>query len=226
MTMQQWLGISDSHLVKFDEKHSFHAEVVQPFLTLQSNAQRAGIDLQLVSSFRGFNKQCSIWERKWNGQLPLLSAENQVIPIDGLTDTEKMHAILHWSALPGASRHHWGTDMDVYDKSSVENSGKELQLIEAEYRGNGPCALLSDWLDKNASKYGFYRPYANFNGGIGAEPWHISFKPVADKIARTFDKQQLHELIATSKLSGKSIVLQHFDEIYYRYVLNHGIPRL
>ena len=66
-----------------------------------------------------------------------------------------------WSALPGASRHHWGTDFDVYDKAKIESTGKKLELIPEEYEDNGPCALLSQWLFNNAEKFGFYFPIQN-----------------------------------------------------------------
>ena len=46
---------------------------------------------------------------------PLLDANNQPLDALQLGETERLHAILHWSALPGTSRHHWGTDLDIYD---------------------------------------------------------------------------------------------------------------
>ncbi len=32
-----------------------------------------------------------------------------------LSDLEKCKAMLRWSAVPGASRHHWGTEIDIFD---------------------------------------------------------------------------------------------------------------
>jgi hypothetical protein len=49
---------------------------------------------------------------------PLLDAHNQPLDALQLGETERLHAILHWSALPGTSRHHWGTDLDIYDPTA------------------------------------------------------------------------------------------------------------
>ena len=134
-----------------------------------------------------------------------------------------MHAILLWSALPGASRHHWGTDLDVFDKRSVEASGLKYEMIADEYEGQGPCARLSEWLQHNSEAYGFYRPYHSYVGGIGAEPWHISHKQEANRIATNYQKQLLFDLLSKSDIKGKHVILAHFDNIYHRYVLNKGV---
>lgn len=224
MSMQNWLGLNTSHLTQLNDKHWLHSDVVKPFLALQTSAQKSGIDLQLVSSFRNFEKQCNIWNKKWNGQLPTLSANNQPIDMSALADNEKMHAIMRWSALPGASRHHWGTDIDVYDKSAVVKSGQKFQLIAEEYTGNGPCAALNSWLTEYSEEFGFYRPYSRYCGGIGAEPWHLSFHSLAVNISEQFDKLQLLALIKSSSLAGKPTVMQHFEQIYCQYILNQGKP--
>lgn len=222
MTMQNWLGLSNEHLVQVDDSHFLHKEALKPFLALQASAQSAGIDLQLFSSYRDFEKQLSIWNRKWNGQLAILDANNNPLDTNILTDTEKMHAIMLWSALPGASRHHWGTDIDVYDKAAVALWGERFELISDEYSGNGPCSVLSQWLDEHAASFGFYRPYAEYTGGIGAEPWHISHRETANSIATQFDKSLLLALINKSDLAGKETIIRCFDEIYKRYILNQG----
>lgn len=226
MTMQNWLGLSTNHLVQVDTNHFLHSEVLAPFLDLQASAHSAGIDLQLFSSYRNFEKQSNIWNRKWNGQLPILDANNKSLNVESLNDIDKMHAILRWSALPGASRHHWGTDVDVYDKRSVLTYDQRFELVSDEYTGTGPCAALSQWLDENAAQFGFYRPYSFYNGGIGAEPWHISFLETAESISTQFKKDKLMILLNESELAGKPIILQHFDEIYRRYVLNLGSDQL
>ena len=47
-----------------------------------------------------------------------------------------MAAILVWSALPGASRHHWGTDLDVFDRA-VQPPGEPLELLARHYEPGG-----------------------------------------------------------------------------------------
>jgi len=36
-----------------------------------------------------------------------------------LRASEKIASILRWSALPGTSRHHWGTDLDIIDAKAL-----------------------------------------------------------------------------------------------------------
>ena len=56
-----------------------------------------------------------------------------------------MRAILHWSALPGASRHHWGTEIDVIDRAALLH-GQLAQLVPDEYAADGVFAKLGLWL--------------------------------------------------------------------------------
>ena len=65
---------------------------------------------------------------------PLLDARNQPLDALQLGETERLHAILHWSALPGTSRHHWGTDLDIYDPDCLP-AGTRLALEPWEYEG-------------------------------------------------------------------------------------------
>ena len=39
-----------------------------------------------------------------------------------------MVGILEWSALPGASRHHWGSEFDVFDLAALPE-GYRVQLL-------------------------------------------------------------------------------------------------
>ena len=225
VTPLQCLGISSEHLVSVGKAHKMHPVARQAFSDMQAAAVKAGIDCQLFSSFRDFDKQCSIWDRKWRGELPLYDINNVRLDPSQLTDTEKLHAILLWSALPGASRHHWGTDIDVYDKRRVEADPNPFNLISDEYQNNGPCAQLSQWLDEHAESFGFYRPYARFNGGIGAEPWHLSYAPIAKLYEQQLDPRTLLSAITEAGIQGLGEVRDHFDEIFHRYVLNRGIAQ-
>ena len=44
--------------------------------------------------------------------------------------------ILRWSALPGGSRHHWGTEIDIFDPDLLPQ-GQSLQLEPWEYESGG-----------------------------------------------------------------------------------------
>ena len=91
---------------------------------------------------------------------------------------EIFEAILRWSALPGASRHHWGTDFDVIDGKRLSPEMK-VALVPEEFAPGGPFCELHDWLDKNMEGFGFYRPYQTDRGGVSPERWHLSYAPLA-----------------------------------------------
>ena len=104
--------------------------------------------------------------------------QGKPVDIHQLDEWSLCKAILRYSALPGTSRHHWGTDFDFYDGALPK--GYQLQLIEDEYQHHGPCAELAHWMMANAEHYGFYFPYRADLGGVACEPWHISYFAVAN----------------------------------------------
>jgi LAS superfamily LD-carboxypeptidase LdcB len=219
----QILGLNEAHLVSLENHHQLQAPVKEAYLEMQKMAKQDGHDLQLVSSYRSFTKQASIWNRKWRGELKLNTIDGRVLDATALDDLEKMHAILLWSALPGGSRHHWGTDFDVYDRNKVEACASPFELITEEYEGNGPCADLAKWLQSNAAQYGFERPYAEYTGGVAAEPWHLSYRPISETIITSFSVDVLREQLIQSDILGLDTVLLHLNTIFERYTLNRGL---
>ncbi|MBF7072984.1 M15 family metallopeptidase [Glaciecola sp. MH2013] len=226
ITAEQYLGLDSSHLVSIDEKHALISEVKTVFCSMQDAASAEGIDLQLVSSYRSFSKQCQIWNKKWQGLLPLNTLDGNVLDTSSLDEITKLHAILLWSALPGASRHHWGTDIDVYDRNSVEtwqkSTGQKFNLLPSEYEQGGPCARLSDWLQSHMAEYGFFRPYHVYRGGVASEPWHLSYQPLADEIIEGYDLSQLESALAKHRIDGIDVIFDHLQDIFTRYTLNAG----
>ena len=124
-----------------------------------------------------------------------------------------------YSALPGASRHHLGTDLDVFDKAAVSDDYK-LQLTPDEYLQGGPFAPLSNWLDTNLVKFGFYRPYQHDLGGVAPELWHISHIKQSQLLVNKLSEQVLFECIKNSELQGKRAILDNLPAIYKRFVTN------
>lgn len=223
ITQAAWLGTCERHLVDCQDGHRLSAEACVSFNTMQQHAQKDGIDIQLVSSFRSFERQLTIWNQKWLGSRTLYSIEGKPLDPNHLSDSEKLDAILTFSALPGASRHHWGSDCDVYDRSSVIRAQHKFELVNAEYQEGGPCYPLHCWLEKHADKFGFSRPYSGYNGGVAIEQWHLSFKTEAQKIETQFNLAQLRELLSQSDILGKDCILTNLERIYRQYILN-GSP--
>ncbi|MFC3095917.1 D-alanyl-D-alanine carboxypeptidase family protein [Alteromonas sediminis] len=215
-------GLNDKHVTEVDEGISLHPDAATAFRAMQYTAHTLGIDCQIVSAFRPFTRQLAIWERKWRGEAPLYSAQGALLDPESLSEWEKIQAILTWSALPGASRHHWGTDLDVYDKENVRQCDQPFQLIESEYSGAGPCAQLADFIQREAHKFGFTLPYENYKGGVAKEPWHISYAAIAEDYMLQLTQDTLYQFIDTTSLSGKDCILKHFDEVYHRFVMNRG----
>ena len=82
---------------------------------MRAAAAADGIDLVAFSSFRDFDRQLAIWNGKFRGERPMQDRAGRRSTPGALSPAERVAAILWWSALPGASRHHWGTDFDVMD---------------------------------------------------------------------------------------------------------------
>jgi len=196
-----------------------HKSVKLPFLALQGAAKQAGFNLQIASGFRSFQRQRQIWNNKYSGKTALRDKHEVIIAAETLSEQQKLHAILHWSALPGASRHHWGTDVDIYDPSLLPH-GKSLQLTCSEYQHSGYFFELSEWLSENMEKFDFYRPYQRDLGGVAIEPWHISYQPIARPCLDALTLSALHDLIMENNILGKSLICQQLPMIYTQYIRN------
>jgi LAS superfamily LD-carboxypeptidase LdcB len=196
---------------------TLHRHVVAPFLNLRRAALADGFDPVAISSFRDFSRQLSIWNGKFLGEKPALDASGNPIDVRELSPLQRVEAILLWSALPGASRHHWGTDIDLIDRNATP-PGYRVQLTQEEFAPAGPFAPLADWLETNAARFGFFRPFRGVLSGVRPEPWHFSFAPVAENARRSLTPAVLHNAIAAAPLLGKEQVLERIDELHARYV--------
>jgi LAS superfamily LD-carboxypeptidase LdcB len=210
-------GFDETALVELEQKHRLLPEVKAAYLTMQQAAAAEGIELALVSSYRSFAQQARIWTAKYTGQRPVYNKAQQPIDIHQLDGFAKIEAILLYSALPGASRHHWGTDLDVFDKAAVA-ADYQVQLLDAEYQRGGPFYALDQWLTAHAASFGFFRPYQRDLGGVAKEAWHLSYRPLAQDYLESFDQAMLYEAIAQSDLPDKTLLLEFIPLIYRRYV--------
>lgn len=220
VTLEQSLGISTHHV---QNSHQFgaqlHPGVESALLQLQQAGRRHGFELAVVSGFRSAERQLAIWNAKASGQRVLLDTEERLVNYTDLDEVSLMHTILRWSALPGASRHHWGCDMDVVDAAAV-TSLSDVQLTQAECREGGPFSAFHQWLTEqlNSENFGFYRPYDIDRGGVAPEPWHLSYRLLADTFESVHSLQGLHDYIAQSEIVLKDCILAHLPGIYQRYV--------
>jgi len=196
-----------------------HRQALDPLLFLAQRAASAGFILKVASSYRSFARQLLIWNNKARGLRPVLNDAGETIDINALSERDKVFAILRWSALPGASRHHWGTDVDVYGSVHIDPA-YQLQLTVAETQGDGPFAEFHRWLSDELAlgNSDFFRPYAQDRGGIAPEPWHLSYAPLATIFSRQLTQDLLREQLEQTDIELKQTVLNNLDEIYQRFI--------
>ena len=144
------------------------SETLNAFRAMHAAAKKQGINLQIRSATRNFRNQHYIWERKWKSKSRA-----------GLRARARALNILKYSSMPGTSRHHWGTEIDINSFSNRWfNSGEGLRLFK--------------WMNENASKFGFRRPYTAKNKnrphGYNEEKWHWSFTPLSISMLRDASK--------------------------------------
>lgn len=215
------MGFSRSHI---DQKLNIHLDVISPFLALQKSAKKAGFELEIASGFRDFSRQRLIWQEKFNGKRPVLDKDSKPLEIKNLNKADLLWAILRWSALPGASRHHWGTDIDIYASNLLSNFEK-LKLEPSEYAKGGHQYEFYLWLEQNMGDFDFYQPFNNENFGVAIEPWHLSFKPIASIANLRLTAQSYIENLDFKindnpqlELAARDIITANIDTIFKNYI--------
>lgn len=156
-------------------------DTYEAFLRMYEAARKAGHQLVIRSATRNFNYQKGIWERKWTGQRQLSSGANAAT---AFPDPEaRALEILKYSSMPGTSRHHWGTDIDL---NAFNNSYFEI----------GKGKQIYEWMNTHAAGFGFCQPYTlkgtDRPHGYNEEKWHWSYLPVAQPLT-ALAKATLHD---------------------------------
>lgn len=212
-----WLGLDTPSLLTLSEGRQLRPATAQAWQRLQLAAREDGLEIAIASAYRDFDRQCLIWNAKFTGSRPVLDAQECPLEMGSLSDEQKVWAILRWSALPGTSRHHWGTDLDIYAPSLLP-PGRSLQLTCAEYAPDGYFAPLSAWLDAHLTEFGFVRPYRHGRehnpGAVADEPWHISFETEARRFEQQMNYADLQAAITQSDIAGKAAVLTCLPAIW------------
>ncbi len=184
----------DPNFIVIDKKYtplsSYNAnirrETYAAFKKMYRAALKDGIELRITSASRNFFTQRVIWENKWrNSRVPAGIA--------------RVRDILKYSSVPGISRHHWGTDIDLMSP--------RLDFWAKEYG-----IKVYKWLCENAPKFGFFQTYTEdvSSGGFSEEKWHWSFYPISSLYIKAYK-----ETIKNSDLTGfvGSEYLSDFDII-------------
>lgn len=142
-------------------------EAYASFKRMHEAALKDGFALTILSATRNFDAQKAIWERKWKRP-----------HYEGKSDLERIIDILKFSSMPGTSRHHWGTDID-------------LNSLEPAYFKQGKGLLIYQWLSAHAAEYGYYQTYTSKKDGrtgYEEEAWHWSYMPLAGPMLEAFNR--------------------------------------
>jgi LAS superfamily LD-carboxypeptidase LdcB len=213
-------GRARTHVVQLDEPPcALHRDAVEPFLALRAAAAREAIELAPVSSFRDFDAQLEIWNKKYRGERTLYDADGNALDYAALSEPQIVDAILCWSALPGASRHHWGTEIDVVDRAAIAPDYR-IKLLPEEFAPGGAFERLAAWLDANLCEFDFYRPYDAFRGGVNPEPWHISYAPLSSLALTALTPEVMARAIEDAPVLGKRLLRERLTAVHERYVVN------
>jgi hypothetical protein len=103
---------------------------------------------------------------------------------------DKALDILTYSSMPGTSRHHWGTDID-------------LNAFENEYFESGEGLEVYEFLNRCASTFGFQQVYTSKEtsqsprSGYEEEKWHWSYTPISIPMLNAYN-----DFILTEDIQG------------------------
>lgn len=221
INFQTLTGRENSYLTEYNG-FFFEPETLSHLKKLQELATKElGADIQIISSFRSFERQQMIWNKKASGDRDILDDRNNKVDILSLTKEELLQKIMRFSAIPGLSRHHWGTEIDIYDANTL--SKEEVQLIPSEWSKNGPFYKLGKWLEEKISKeqsLGFYNPYREDRGGVHPEKWHLSYKPIAKKFYQSYTEDIFIENLQQADIHLKEQIIENVSNIFNKFFLD------
>lgn len=206
-------------LVDCDGAHRCHPEALFPLRQLTEDARAAGFEIAVASAFRDVEHQARIVELKFTGALPVLDRDEQPLDISTMSAADKMAAICVFSAIPGFSRHHLGSDFDIYPINLLPQ-GHSLQLTAREYDARDPGGYFHpflDYLHRRLGNFGFFMPYSGENG-MGYEPWHISCRSLASRLLRDFSPEPGLEWLRHSDLTCREAAADYAGA-HYRQLL-------
>ena len=195
------IGKSQSNLV--GDSIRLEVNTYKAFKKMEAAAKRDGIHLKIVSAYRGFERQKLIWNNKYEKFTNDFSLEPE----------KAISEIIRFSTLPGTSRHHWGTDIDIIDGNFPD---EEDVLVSEKFEKDGLFYKVKNWLDNNSENFGFYLTYTNDKNrkGFEFEPWHYSYKPVSLKYYRALIKTDLKKIIKSLDINGSDYFDESFIDTY------------
>jgi len=199
-TRDQLIGKANEPFVGTDFK--MQQDAFNSFIRMRTAAEVHNISIELVSAYRSFQRQKEIFEGKY-----------QRFTSQGSTPTQAIEKIIEYSTIPGTSRHHWGTDIDIIDG----NAPRPKSVLEARhFHGDGPFCKLKEWLNEHANSYGFYEVYTNnaSRKGFKYEPWHFSYAPISVPMLQAYKNLDVKKILQEEQIKGSAHFTDEFIATY------------
>lgn len=201
-TIDQLIGKGNPDITGNSYRSTMHKEAKNAFLKMKQAASKENITIEIVSAYRSFERQKQIFEGKYNR-----------FTKQGLSPSEAIEKIIEYSTIPGTSRHHWGTDIDIIDANAPR---PEHVLQEEHFHGKGPFCRLKEWLNEYANSFNFYEVYTNNanRNGFKYEPWHFSYAPVSIPMLTAYKKLNLQRILQNEQIEGSDFFTEEFIKKY------------
>lgn len=199
---QQLIGLEKPFLCGTDYK--LLPEVFDAFEDMRTAAQKDGLRLWCTSGYRSFKAQKQIWNDKYKKIKLQNPAYNK---------QDVINCVIEYSSIPGTSRHHWGTDLDIVDAFGYETTNP---LSHKNYQSGGEYQYLSHWLDQHAATFGFYKVYTEdtTRTGFQFEPWHYSYKKLSVQFLNQYLQIKLLNINELKSCFGSDIFDDKFISLY------------
>lgn len=188
-------------------------ETINAFEKMARAAKKENISLYILSATRNFYAQKSIWEAKYNGTR---LAEGKKLNKEFPNKTRRSLFILRYSSMPGTSRHHWGSDLDISFRK-----GNQKGMLTNEIYEKGEGKKVYQWMQKNARRFGFCQPYQgnpsqrnkNYKLGYQEEKWHWSYMPISKPLNLIY--QKLASNLVPSGFAGSKYVKDFYKDFIF-----------
>ena len=181
---------------------SMQEEVYEAYERMRQAAAKEGIDIKVVSAHRSYHRQREIWNAKY-----------KTLTLQGLPAKDAIQEIITYSTLPGTSRHHWGTDIDIIDNANPQSGDV---LLAEKFYGDGPSSALRSWMNRNAADYGFLEVYTDHPNrkGFAHEPWHYTYHSLSKAYLEVLTNQVISEIAKDEQLLGRKFLDTDFFKSY------------
>ncbi|MEQ3656708.1 MAG: M15 family metallopeptidase [Dokdonia sp.] len=209
----QLLGQGQPKLIE-GEGYRLRPEAALAFERMKKAALKDGISIKVVSSYRDYAHQNRIWERKYKR-----------FRESGLQPKQAIEKIIAYSTIPGTSRHHWGTDIDLIDAAPKVDGDV---LVASKFHGTGPFCKFKQWMDEHANSFGFYLVYTDVldRKGFKYEPWHYSYAPLSINYLKAYNRLDIQGRLTAAQLMGSTHFTPSFVTGYLQEHINDINPEL